>query len=107
MTIQLLFQSLLLGELTFVDGEYVYNSNVEGENKFKSFASALIYNLTESKDKRQKTLFPFFEYQFGNIKKRSDILSKIGCDENSSDFCILFEYGKLSQLEHGFHLLSK
>ena len=45
MKVALYFKDIRLGELTFLNKEFVYNSNLEGENRAKVFPSMLLYGL--------------------------------------------------------------
>lgn len=104
MKVVLYFKDFRLGELTRFNGNYVYNSNPSGEEKAKNYPSMLFYNLYNSHNLVSYTLFPVFQELVDKIKRRKDILDKIGMYDYSHDFNILCGYGKLSQMDFGFNI---
>lgn len=107
MKIALYFKDIRLGELTFLNGEFVYNSNLEGESRAKVFPSMLLYGLENSVNKKSQTLFKVFDDIKNNIKERYDILKDIDYSIQDNDFIVLAKYGKKKQSDYGFHLITE
>jgi len=106
MKVVLYFKSFRLGELTY-DGEFIYNSNVEGENLAKNFPSMLLYGLENSVNLRSVRLFEVFKTIKDNVSVRKDILTDIGYVEGDDDFTLLAKYGKVKQNDFKFHLVTE
>ena len=104
MKVALYFKNFRLGELTMFNGNYVYNSNLNGEEQAKKYPSMFFYNLYNSRNIVSHTLFPVFQELVDKIKKRKDILDKIGMFDYTHAFNILCGYGKLSQIDFGFNI---
>ena len=107
MKVVLYFKSFRLGELTYSNDEYVYNSNLEGENAAKSFPSMLLYELENSVNLKSRRLFEVFKVIRDNISVRKDILTDIGYVEGDDDFTLLAKYGKVKQNDFKFHLVTE
>lgn len=107
MKVVLYFKSFRLGYLTYEDGQYVYNSNIEGENAAKSFPSMLLYGLEGSNNVKSEKLFEVFKTIKDNVALRKDILRAIGFEEGDNDFTVLAKYGKVKQNDFRFHLVTE
>ena len=107
MKVVLYFKQFRLGELTYVNGEYVYNSCLEGEKQAKVFPSMLLYGLENSKDLKSDKLFEVFKVTRDNISVRQDILTDIGYVEGDDDFTMLAKYGKVKQNDFKFHIVTE
>ena len=76
-TIELYYGEIKLGELEKIGDDFVYNSNIDGENRIKELDTYFIHNqqyvsMWNSKDNKSKVLFKPFE----NIAKlnRKDLI---------------------------------
>ena len=107
MKVVLCFKQLQLGELSFQNGLYEYNSNLNGENEFKNYLNSANYGLFSSNGKKSAMLFEPFAKIVKDIKQRPDLMKFCSLDENSSDYEILCEYAKTNQFDAGFHLKLK
>ena len=104
MKVVLCFKQLQLGELSYQNGLYEYNSNLSGENEFKNYLNSVNYTLFSSVGKKSAKLFEPFAQIVKNIRQRPDLMAACLIDENSSDFEVLCEYAKTNQFDAGFHL---
>lgn len=72
------YKEYKVGSLDFIDGTYVYNSLEDEEKALLKYSGMVDYDLSKSKNKSSKVLFPFFKRNFlYEIKNREDILNKI------------------------------
>lgn len=94
--IYLYYQNYKIGQLEYVNGEFIYNSLKDEKEALKNCVGLFNYNLTNSKNLKQTKLFDFFVNTFINeIKDRKDILEKITVkDLNYYD--ILEKLGKMN-----------
>lgn len=107
MKVVLYFKSFRLGELTYDGNEFIYNSNVEGENSAKGFPSMLLYGLENSRNLKSVRLFDVFKTIKDNVAVRKDILTDIEYTEGDDDFTLLAKYGKVKQNDFKFHLVTE
>lgn len=107
MKVVLYFKSFRLGELTFNGDEFIYNSNIEGENAAKGFPSMLLYELENSVNVKSVRLFDVFKTIRDNIALRKDILADINYVDGDNDFILLAKYGKVKQNDFKFHLVTE
>lgn len=99
MEIRLYFKELLLGVLTMTCGEYVYNSNIDGERDFKKYATSFLYGLHLSNYLKSKVLFDEFSEIVKNVRARADIMNEAHILQDDSDFVVLQKYGTLPQCQ--------
>lgn len=101
---KLFYKEFCLGELDYINDEYVYNS-LEGEKLALAKYSAMIeYNLENSHNLKSEKIFPFFKTKFlDQIFARKDILEKIGT-KSVNDFDILEKFCKLNFDKFGYYL---
>lgn len=107
MKISLYFKNYKLGELTFENSKYIYNSNTDGENECKNYPSLQYYKLENSNNKSSDKLYPVFEELKAQILKRPDILTEIGYNQNDNDYTLLYKYGKIKQNDFKYHIVSE
>jgi len=108
MKIELYFKRHRLGTLQFENGQYTYNSNLEGERGAKEFASyILLYGLENSNNLTSDKLWKVFADMLSNIKLRKDILNQIGATDTDTDFEILYKYAGIPQIDFGFHIIRR
>lgn len=97
MKIILHFKELTLGELTKEGAEYVYNSNKEGEEAFKKYATSSLYGLSESNNLRSETLFEVFDKIVKDVRARMDIMLSAKISKNDDDYTVLKKFAFLAQ----------
>lgn len=103
--IQLFYKELLLGELEFLNGKYIYNSSSFEQSALKKYKGIVNYNLKNSKNLESDKLFDFFNNYFVNkIRKNKKICNIINFSNEDNDFDILLKYANFRQDEIGFHL---
>lgn len=107
MKVVLCFKQLQLGELSYENGLYGYNSNLNGENEFRNYLNSTNYDLFSSSDKKSATLFEPFATIAKDIKQRPDLLRICSQNEDASDFEVLCGYAKTNQFSQGYHLIYK
>lgn len=107
MKVILCFKQLQLGELSYQNGVYQYNSNVNDEKKFENYLNFANYKLFASRGRTSRTLEEPFVTIVKDIKQRPDLLELCLLTSNSSDFEILCEYAKTNQFNQGYHLIYK
>lgn len=80
--IYLNYQNYKLGKLEYINEEFIYNSLEDEKKALKNCVGLFDYDLVDSKNKKQKTLFSFFVNNFiEKIKDREDILKKINAND--------------------------
>lgn len=107
MKVILCFKQLQLGELSYQNGVYQYNSNVNDEKKFENYLNFANYKLFASRGRTSRTLEEPFATIVKDIRLRPDLLELCSLTSNSSDFEILCEYAKTNQFNQGYHLIYK
>lgn len=107
MKIALYFKTFKLGELTFENNKYIYNSDLTGEAECKKYPSLQYYKLENSKNRSSDKLYPVFDDFKTQILKRPDILTEIGYTKNDNDYSLLYKYGKIKQNDFKYHIVSE
>lgn len=107
MKVILCFKQLQLGELSYQNGVYQYNSNVNDEKKFENYLNFANYKLFASRGRTSRTLEEPFATIVKDIRLRPDLLGLCLLTSNSSDFEVLCEYAKTNQFNQGYHLIYK
>lgn len=104
--IKLCYKEFELGTLSFDEQtkEYIYNSNLENEQKAKEKYSAMeFYYLSNSVDRRSKRLFDNFT-EFSSSFDRSDIVRKAKIEKDDSIFEKLTKIAKLNLFYENFYI---
>ena len=107
MKIALYFKTFKLGELTFENNKYIYNSDLNGEVECKKYPSLQYYQLEDSSNRSNDKLYPIFEEIKSQILKRPDILTIIGYNKTDNDYILLYKYGKIKQNDFKYHIISE
>lgn len=104
MSVILNYKDCKIGKLDFVNNKYIYSS-LEGEKvALKKYVGLIDYDLSNSVNKESLVVFDFFREHFlEDIKKREDILNKIGKNVKN-DYEILEKFCKLNFDKFGFWL---
>lgn len=107
MVVLLYFQNYLLGELTFKDNKYYYNSNIENEILFdENTYSGYFYDLFESENLELLKMPDLFaEYLLLANNKR--YIEQAGLTEEDDDFTKLYKLSKLSFDKNSFYIKAK
>ena len=104
MSVILNYKDYKLGKLDFENNKYIYSSFQSEKDALEKDVGLVGYDLKNSKNKQSDVLFNFFKENFvDNIKKREDILSKIGKNAKN-DYEILEKFCKLNFDRFGFWL---
>ena len=74
MKVILCFKQLQLGELSYQNGVYQYNSNVNDEKKFENYLNFANYKLFASRGRTSRTLEEPFATIVKDIRQRPDLL---------------------------------
>lgn len=86
MKIQFKYMNFVLGELSYENNTYIYNSNKEEEQKAKRATFGLLdYRLFNSVNKKSTQIFNEF-LPFLNQSTRVDIKEKCHIEKEDSDF---------------------
>ena len=104
--IKLYYKEFELGYLTFdyENNVFVYNSNVENENKAKAkYLGMEFYYLSNSKNKRQKILFENF-IEYTECLGRTDIIEKAKIQKDDTLYEKLEKIAKLNWNNEGFYI---
>lgn len=103
--ISLYYKKIKLGELSFSNGVYFYNS-LKGESFANDNYIGLVnYNLYNSNNLKSQVLFEFFKFQFlDKILKSEELLKMLNKNKNDEDFQILLAYAKIKQDNIGYNL---
>lgn len=107
MKVCLYFKNYKLGELTYDNGLYIYNSNTEGEIAASIFPSMTLYGLENSNNKVSSSLFPIFQNIVDEVSQRKDILTLINFQSNDNPFTLLTKYGKVLQNNKRFYVIAE
>ena len=107
MKVILCFKQLQLGELSYQNGVYQYNSNVNDEKKFENYLNFANYKLFASRGRSSRTLEEPFATIVKDIWQIPGLLGLCSLTSNSSDFEVLCEYAKTNQFNQGYHLIYK
>lgn len=76
------YQNYKIGKLDFIDNEFIYNSLPDEKLALQNCVGLIDYDLENSKDRKQNTLFAFFVNNFiENIKDREDIIQKFNAND--------------------------
>lgn len=98
------YKDCKLGTLIYENGEYIYNSLDSEKVALEKYLGLVIYDLSNSNNKKSKKLFKFFKTEFlDNINQRPDILKKIG-ENSKNDYEILEKFCKLKCDKFNFWL---
>ena len=104
MSVILNYKEFQIGKLDFDNISYIYSSLPEEADALKKYVGLVDYDLKESKNKKCDKIFDFFDRHFLiSIKKRKDILEKIGKNVKN-DYEILEKFCKLNFDKFGFWL---
>lgn len=107
MKVDVFFKDYHLGALTFEDGNYVYNSNLNGEKQFKENAvSALFYGLFDSKNLKLKELPNFLE-DYLVMQNNEFICNQAKINVNDSNQEKLYKLSFLKFDDIGFYIGQK
>lgn len=103
--IKYFFRDIELGVLSFDDKtkEFVYNSNIENEQKAKKYGAMFFYSLYNSIDRRQKSIFSEFSI-FTMCLSRDDIVKDAGLKKEDSLFEKLEKLSKLKINNDEFYI---
>lgn len=103
--IKLCYKKYELGFLSFDEetNEFVYNSNLESEEKFKQNYSIDFYPFFNSKNVRWKNLPTFFGEIVASLS-RGDIVKFAGIKKEDSLFVKLEKFAKLDLFDDDFYL---
>ena len=106
MTIYLYYKEFLLGELTTVKENYIYNSNTIGEILFnrRTFI-APFYNLFNSSDKKLDKLPEVFA-PFIRMSNDTYIKKEANIEVTDNEFTKLYKIGQLPLDQTGFYIKS-
>ena len=74
MKVILCFKQLQLGEMSYQNGVYQYNSNVNDEKKFENYLNFANYKLFASRGRTSRTLEEPFATIVKDIRQRPDLL---------------------------------
>ena len=104
MKVELYYQTCHLGTLTRQDNMYVYNSDIAGENAFKtSNPLYFVYKLFGSVNKKSDKLFKEF-VDFVNSSYRSDFVELGGIKESDDTFTRLYKVAGVELVTTGFYI---
>lgn len=107
MKVDVFFKDYHLGELTFKDGNYIYNSNLAGEKNFKeNMVSALFYGLFDSKNLHLKNL-PEFLQNYLNLQNNEFVCEQAKINVNDTDFEKLYKFSFLKFDDIGYYIGQK
>ncbi len=95
MSVVLHYKDCVLGEIKPFLNEYSYSSLPGEKEAFEKYVGLFDYNLGGSVNRADEAVFEFFRVNFlENIRKREDILKKIG-ENGQNDYEILEKLSKL------------
>lgn len=107
MKVDLFFKDYHLGVLTYEDGCYVYNSNVNDEKIFKeNMVSALFYGLFDSQNLKLKKL-PEYIQNYLDLQNNEFVFEQAKINAGDKDFEKLYKLSLLKFDDIGFYIGQK